>query len=260
MLIAVAHKWAPDPADAVVSAAGTVDWSRAHPGLGDYDAVAIAVARGLADAVGGELVGLSAGPEAALAPQARKAVLARGLDRLLLAELDEAAGATATGAALHGLVRHAGAVDVVVAGDASVDSGAGLVPAVLAGRLGWLCLLEVTAVRPGPGAGLLVVSRRTASGSEEVTVATPVVLGCAPDAATPRTPGMRDLLAAGRKPSEVVAVELVADAEGVVAVTGRRRAPVPDRARRVLTGDADAAASAVVAELRRRGAIAEAAS
>ena len=160
MLIAVAHKWAPDPADAVVAADGAVDFSRAHPGLGAYDAVAIAVARGLADAVGGELVGLSAGPEATLAPQARKAVLARGLDRLLLAAVPGDAEASLTAAALVGLVRHAGEVDVVVAGDASVDAGAGLVPALLAGRLGWLCLLEVTAVRPGPVAGELVVLRR----------------------------------------------------------------------------------------------------
>lgn len=260
MLIAVAHKWAPDPADAVVAADGAVDFSRAHPGLGAYDAVAIAVARGLADAVGAELVGLSAGPEATLAPQARKAVLARGLDRLLLAAAPGDAGASVTAAALVGLVRHAGEVDVVVAGEASVDAGAGLVPALLAGRLGWLCLLEVTAVRPGPAAGELVVARRTASGIEELTVATPVVLGCAPDAAEPRTPGMRDLLAAGRKPAEVVPVEPVADAAGAVAVTGRRRSPVPDRTRQVLAGEPDAAASALVAELRRRGALAGAGS
>ena len=255
MLVAVAHKWAPDPADAVVSADGGVDWSRAHPGVGEYDAVAISVARGLADAVRGELVGLSVGPDAAAAPQARKAVLARGLDRLLLASGPADLGPGGTAVLLAELVRQAGSVDVVVAGDASVDGGAGMVPALLAGHLGWLCLLGVTSVRPagdGGGSGGLVVARRTASGTEELRVPAPVVLACAPDAAEPRTPGMRDLLAAGRKPSEVADV-VVPDPDAGLSVTGRRRAPAPTRARRMFAGEPDAAASSLVAALRAAG-------
>jgi electron transfer flavoprotein beta subunit len=37
MRIVVAYKWTRDPAEATVRADGTVDWSRAKPGLSAYD-------------------------------------------------------------------------------------------------------------------------------------------------------------------------------------------------------------------------------
>ena len=50
MKIVVAYKWTSDPEEATVGADGTVDWSRARPGISTYDPVAIEVARGLAAA------------------------------------------------------------------------------------------------------------------------------------------------------------------------------------------------------------------
>ena len=61
MKIVVAYKWARDPQEATVGADGTVDWSRAKPGISDYDPVAIELARRLAEATGAELIGLTAG-------------------------------------------------------------------------------------------------------------------------------------------------------------------------------------------------------
>ena len=49
-------------------------------------------------------------------------------------------------------VRHIGDVDVVIAGDSSVDVAAKMVPTVLAGQLGWAAVAEVTAVSGQPGA------------------------------------------------------------------------------------------------------------
>ena len=48
MTIAVAYKWAADPQEAQVGEDGTVDWSRAKPGVAEYDAVAVEAARLLA--------------------------------------------------------------------------------------------------------------------------------------------------------------------------------------------------------------------
>ena len=61
MRIVVAYKWTCDPEEATVRADGTVDWSRAKPGLSAYDPVAMELARLLAGASGAELVGLTAG-------------------------------------------------------------------------------------------------------------------------------------------------------------------------------------------------------
>ena len=49
MRIVVAYKWTSDPEEATARPDGTVDWSRAKPGLSTYDPVAIELARQLAE-------------------------------------------------------------------------------------------------------------------------------------------------------------------------------------------------------------------
>ena len=86
MRIVVAYKWTCDPQEATVAADGTVDWSRAKPGLSAYDPVAIEVARHLADDTGAELIGVTVGGKGVATPLARKAALGRGLDRVVIVE------------------------------------------------------------------------------------------------------------------------------------------------------------------------------
>ena len=86
MKIVVAYKWTRDPEEASVGADGTVDWSRAKPGLSAYDPVAIELARRLAEATGAELIGVTAGDTGVGAAIAAKAALSRGLDRTVIIE------------------------------------------------------------------------------------------------------------------------------------------------------------------------------
>ncbi len=71
MKIVVAYKWTCDPEEATVRADGTVDWSRAKPGISAYDPVAIELARGLAKAAGAELIGVTVGAKGVGAAIAR---------------------------------------------------------------------------------------------------------------------------------------------------------------------------------------------
>ena len=80
MRIVVAYKWTRDPAEATVRPDGTVDWSRAKPGLSAYDPVAVELARQLAEAAGAELIGVTAGGKGVAAPIASKAALSRGFE------------------------------------------------------------------------------------------------------------------------------------------------------------------------------------
>ena len=148
MRIVVAYKWTRDPEEATVRPDGTVDWSRAKPGLSTYDPVAIELARQLAAAAGAELIGVTAGGKGVAVPIASKAALSRGLDRVVIVE-DESladAGRAELAAVLAEVIRHIGDVDLVVTGDSSVDVAAKMVPTVLAGELGWPAVAEVTAV------------------------------------------------------------------------------------------------------------------
>lgn len=258
MRIVVAYKWTCDPEEATVGADGTVDWSRAKPGLSTYDPVAIELARRFADAAGAELIGVTVGAKGVGVPLASKAALSRGLDRVVIVDDDSLAeaGRSELAAVLAEIVRQIGDVDLVVTGDSSVDVAAKMVPTLLAGELGWPAVAEVTAVTGQAGA--LHVERAIPGGVQVLEVSGPAVLAASADAAVPRVPGMKDLLAAGKKPVEHLELTAlnVPGRDAGTTVTGRSR---PDRKARkgqlLDTSDPAAAAAELVTALRRAGAL-----
>ncbi len=258
MKIVVAYKWAADPQEAAVGGDGSVDWSRAKPGIGEYDLVAIELARGLAEATGGELIGISAGPKGVGAAIACKAALSRGLDRTVVVEDDslKSAGMTELAAVLAGAVRHIGDVDLVITGDSSVDVGAKMVPTILAGQLGWAAVAETTAVTGQ--AGKLRVDRAVPGGVQVLEISGPAVLAASADAAVARVPGMKDVLAAGKKPVEhleLAALDVPTAGAGVT-VKGTARPDLKARKAQILdTTDPAVAANELVAVLRGSGAL-----
>ena len=255
MKIAVAYKWAPNPQDAAVGPDGSVDWSRAKPAVSEYDPVAVEVGRRLADATGAELVGLSVGGPDVASPMAKKAALSRGLDSAVVVADDALAGAgtTPTGRALAALVQRLGDVDLVLTGDSSVDAGAQMVPVVLAGALGWPALTDVVAV--SGTVGDLTVERAHAGGSQVLHVTGPVVLAVAADAVVPRVPGMKDILSAGKKPTEEVPLaDLAGWQTAPVEVVATAGPELKVRKGQVIDGaDPAAAVTALVAALRADG-------
>ena len=258
MRIVVAYKWTCDPEEATARPDGTVDWGRAKPGLSTYDPVAIEVARQLADAAGAELIGVTVGGKGVATPLACKAALGRGLDRVVIVEDESLAGAgrSELAAVLAEVIRHIGDVDLVVTGDSSVDVAAKMVPTVLAGELGWPAVAEVTSVTGKAGA--LRVERAVPGGSQVLEVSGPAVLAASADAAAPRVPGMKDLLAAGKKPKELLdlAALKVPPQNAVMTVTGRA---LPERKARkgrlIDAADPVAAADELVSALRQAGAL-----
>ncbi|HEY0117243.1 MAG TPA: hypothetical protein VGC04_00510 [Cellulomonas sp.] len=222
MKIVVAYKWAPNPQDATVGADGTVDWGRAKAAISEYDPVAVELGRRLADATGAELVGVSVGGADVASPMARKSALSRGFDRIVVVADDSLVGLGTTGTALllAEVVRHIGDVDLVLTGDSSVDVGAQMVPAVLAGALGWPAVAAVGAVTGT--AGDLTVERAHEGGSQVLSLRGPAVLATASDAVVPRVPGMKDILAAGKRPTEELAL---AGLTGFTGLTGSAARP-----------------------------------
>jgi electron transfer flavoprotein beta subunit len=258
MRIVVAYKWTCDPEEAMVGADGTVDWSRAKPGLSAYDPVAIELARQFADGTGAELIGVTVGGKGVGTPIAAKAALGRGLGRVVIVE-DESladAGRSELAAVLAEVIRHIGDVDLVVTGDSSVDVAAKMVPTVLAAELGWPAVAEVTSLTGQSGA--LRVERAIPGGVQVLGISGPAVLAASADAAAPRVPGMKDLLAAGKKPVELLdlAALNVPPRSAVMTVTGRSR---PERKARkgqlIDTSDPTTAAAELVTALRQASAL-----
>ena len=258
MKIVVAYKWAPNPQDAVVGLDGTVDLSRAKPAVSEYDPVAFELARRLADATGAEVIGLTVGAGAIDTPLARKAALSRGLDRLVVVADDALAGADGTRLAtvLAAAVTAIGDVDVVLAGDSSIDVAEGQVPLTVAGQLGWLGLSRVSSV-VSDGEGL-TVERDLPAGVAVLAVRTPVVLAATADAVVPKVAGMKDILNAAKKPVEVLALADLAVPTAQVSLTTLATARPAGGERQAVMFDATdpaAAASQLVGALRQAGAL-----
>lgn len=249
MTIVVAYKWAANPQDAVVRADGSVDLSRGKPTISEYDPVAFEVARRIADTTGAEVVGVTVGDASIDTSLARKAALSRGLDRLVLVADDRLVGVGSTGlaAALAAVVRSLPDVDLVLAGESSVDVTEGQVPMTLAGYLGWLGLSSVSDVVPT--AEGYQVEQEAPAGTITLTVAAPAVLAVTSDAVVPRVPGMKDILGAAKKPVEVR--ELADPPSEQLELLEAGRAGSGSRNRVIIDGaDPVAAAAELVAALR----------
>ena len=107
-------------------------------------------------------------------------------------------------------------------------------------------------------AGALRVERAIPGGVQVLEISGSAVLAASADAAVPHVPGMKELLAAGKKPAdqlELAGLDVPARI-GVMTVTGRAR---PERKARkgqlIDTTDPAAAAAELVAALRVSGAL-----
>ena len=205
MNIIVSCKIVPDDQDIQVASDRILDYSKAKGTVSTYDLNAIEAAAQLAAAVeGSKVTAVTAGPASVDDSKLKKNVLARGVDELVMAADDAYANmdARATAEALAALVAKAGDWDVVVCGDGSADDYAQQVDVQLAVRLGVPVVNAAVKITPEDGA--LVVERVLEDVVETVRVPLPAVVSVTPDVAVPRIPGMKDILAAGKKPMEVV--------------------------------------------------------
>ena len=223
MNIVAAFKVVPDDQDIQVSADGTLDYSKAKNTVSAYDLNAIEAAAQLAAAnEGSNVVAVTVGGADIDDSKLKKNVLARGVDELYMTADDACKGldARGTAAALAELVSKVGGFDVVLCGDGSADNYAQQVDVQLAAKLGLPVVTAATKISALDGA--LEVERTLEDVVEVVEVPLPAVVSVAPDIALPRIPGMKDILAAGKKPSSVNAAS---DVEAAVVDVVETKAP-----------------------------------
>lgn len=248
MRIAVAFKAVPDSQDVQVASDRTLDFSKAKLTISEYDKNAIEAGARAAAASGGEAVAVTVGGSDIDSSKLKKDVLARGMDRLVMLADDALAGldAAATASALAGALSKAGDVDLVLCGDGSADDYAQQVDVQLAERLGWPVVTAAAQVEVN-GATAVVV-RALEDCTETVEVELPAVVSVTPDAAEPRIPGMKDILAAGKKPMEVSAADGPFDAK--VEVVSCQAPEQADRKLEIIDASEDGAIERFAAALK----------
>jgi electron transfer flavoprotein beta subunit len=255
MNIVVCVKYVPDStADRRFAEDFTVDRAGVDGLLSELDEYAVEQALQLRDHGGGDVesavTALTVGPE-----QARDAVrkaLQMGCDKGLHVVDDALAGSDSlsTSLVLAEAVRKVGAWDVVMCGMASTDGSMGVVPAMLAERLGVPALTLGSAVeRDG---STLRIRRDGDTATETVEAVLPVVASVTDQSGEARYPSFKGIMAAKKKPVETwsladlgVDAELVGLSAAATVVAGTQKRP-PRSAGQVVTDDGGSGADALV--------------
>jgi electron transfer flavoprotein beta subunit len=194
---------------------GTVDRASVDGVINYIDEFAIEEALKIAEAQGGEVTVLSMGPAKA-ADSIRKA-LSMGAHRAVHVVDDGLAGsdALATSAVLAEALRSAG-FDLAVFGSESTDARTGVVPAMVAERLG---VPQLTLASKVDTDGSQVTVRRvTDDGYAVVSGALPAVVSVVEKINEPRYPTFKGIMAAKKKPVRVLTLAELPAAAGAAGL------------------------------------------
>ncbi len=206
MNIVVLVKQVPDTESerALVPGAGTLDRAAADGLINELDEYAIEEGLRIAQAHGGEVTILSMGPQRA-GESIRKA-LSMGADKAVHIVDDQIAGsdALATSAVIAAALRQVG-FDLVIAGSESTDARTGVLPAMLAERLG---VPQLTLASKVEISGSSVTIRRVSDeGFDVVEGSLPAVISVVEKINEPRYPSFKGIMAAKKKPVAVLSLD-----------------------------------------------------
>lgn len=203
MNIVVCVKQVPDTEveRTLTAGSGTLDRASVDGVINVLDEYAIEEGLKLAEAHGGEVTILSMGPGKA-ADSIRKA-LSMGADKAVHVTDDGLAGsdALATSLALAAALKHVG-FDLAVFGSESTDARTGVVPAMVAERLGVPQLTLASKVEVSGSD--ITIHRASDDGYAVVTAALPAVVSVMEKINEPRYPTFKGIMAAKKKPVQVL--------------------------------------------------------
>ncbi len=202
MNIVVCVKYVPDAqgGPAFDEADNTTDRVNVEGLLCELDEYAVEEALKLVDAGDGEVTVLTVGP--AQAADAIKKALQMGADKGVHVSDEAIHGSDAVGTSLvlAEAIKKIGPVDLVLTGMTSTDGTMGVVPAMLAERLG---LPQVTyASELAVGEGSVTIRRDGDTASETIEATLPALVSVTDQINEPRYPSFKGIMAAKKKPLE----------------------------------------------------------
>jgi electron transfer flavoprotein beta subunit len=250
MKIVTCFKVVPDDQDLAINADRTLNFDRAAAAISAYDLNAIEAGVALVEQCGGEVTALSVGGAWIDDSKLRKNVLSRGPGSLTLvadetlADLDTHNTARVLKAALS----HIDDWSLVVCGDGSADVYAQQVGAQLGALLNVPVLNCVSALREENGT--LVVERSLENETQVLELPLPAVISVTSDSNKPRIAGMKQILAAGKKPVEVfTAGDLTLEVTPTGETVSTLAPPEASRKHDIVDGDGSEAVESFAAKL-----------
>ena len=189
---------------------------------------------------GGELVALSVGGKLLDDSKLKKNLLSRGPDSLVLVA-DDSLGdldSYATADALRAAIEFLGGFDLVICGDGSADRYAQQVGIQLGTLLGLPVLNCVSRLEPAKGK--LMVERALEHDVQAIEVTLPAVISVTSDINKPRIAGMKQILAAGKKPvSMLSAADIGFRPQPTTETVGVLAPAESERIRYIIEGDSE---------------------
>jgi electron transfer flavoprotein beta subunit len=196
--IVACYKWVLDEADIKINDDLSVDFSKAKGKISEYDRNAIEAAVQLAKATGGRAVGLTFGNSKT--KQSLKDALSRGLEEAYWIKAEEAdrLDNAVTAKALAAGVQSMDGVDLIICAEGASDTYA----RQTAPRIGAILDLPVvtSVCKMDITGSILTAVRKLDDCLQTVTVELPAVVAVLPEINQPTIPGLRAVMAAGKKP------------------------------------------------------------
>lgn len=208
-----------------------------------YDEMAVEEAIKTKEAKGGEVTVVTIGPEEAT--KEVRECLAKGADKgvILKDETWMTRDALAVAKVLAAQIKTLGA-ELVFVGRVATDRDNSAVGPILATLLDFACVTEVNELEIGDGKG--TAKRESEEGVETIEFTLPAVITCNKDLNEPRYAGLKGIMAAKKKPVEVVEFEDVANVSDVRSLS----AP-PARKEGRIVGEGAAAVPALIEALQK---------
>lgn len=208
--IIACYKWVADEADIKINADLSVDTTKAKGKISDYDKNAIEAAVQAAASLGGNAVSLTFGTAAA--KQSLKDALSRGPEAGFWINAEEAAQAdgAVTAKALAAAIDKIGDYSVIFCAEGASDTYARQTAPRIGAALNLPVITSVVSMT-FDGNSLTAV-RKLEDSLETVQVELPAVIAVLPEANEPGIPGLKAVMAAGKKPvTEFSAADLKLD-------------------------------------------------
>lgn len=203
MKIITCFKVVPDEQDIEISADRTLSFSRAKPVISNYDLNGIEAGVQLAESGNHEVIGLSIGGKDIDNSKLKKNALSRGIASLTMVADDDLKELDThqTASILKAAVEKIDSYDLIICGEGSSD----LYSQQTGIQLG--TLLDINTVnnvsKITESDGKIIVERTLEKEVEVLEVPLPAVLSVSSFINLPRIPGMKNILAAGKKPSTI---------------------------------------------------------
>lgn len=242
MKICVCIRRTPDTTAKIAIAPGgtAIDPAGVKFVLNPYDEYAVEAALALAEAhAGSETVAVALGGDAV--QETLRTALAMGIDRAVHLQGEPSADGLANARVLAAHLRDGG-YDLMLAGKLAVDDYGQQTGPMIAELLELPCATAITSL--ALDGGVATVEREIEGGTERATCALPALFTCDKGLNTPRLPSLKGIMAAKKKPLDVVPVTVDRAAASVVSVS-----LPPERPAGRIVGEGAAAVPALIAAL-----------